>query len=237
MYSMHPNKILKSVKEIIANSLSDVFNASIQTKIFPNDFKIARVTPIFKGGEAEDIGKLQAYLNSCISCQNFEKLLYKQLFDFLSKSEILNSQQWGFRSLHSTALALQIVLDKGETNLTVFLDIKKAFNTTDHEILLNKLNYYGIFDTELQVFESYLCNRKQCCNINGYKSSVKTIKYGVPQGSILEPLPFIIYMNDLPKCIDNAHITVYADDTSSSTTVKGVLSCCSFAETKQRLSS
>ena len=90
----------------------------------------------------------------------------------------------------------------------------------DHEILLNKLNYYGISDTELQFFRSYLHNRKQCCNINSYKSSVKTIKYGVPQGSVLGPFLFIIYMNDLPKCIDNAHITMHADDTSSSTTVE-----------------
>ena len=113
-----------------------------------------------------------------------------------------------------------INIDKGETNLTVFLDIRKAFNTIDHESLLNKLNYDGISDTELQFFRSYLHNRKQCCNINSYKSSVKTIKYGVPQGSILGPLLFIIYMNDLPKCIDNAHITMYADDRSSSTTVE-----------------
>ena len=113
-----------------------------------------------------------------------------------------------------------INIDKGETNLTVFLDIKKAFDTIDHEILLNKLNYYGISDTELQSFRSYPHNRKQCCNINSYKSSVKTMEYGVPQGSILGPLLFIIYMNDLPKCIDNAHITMYADDTSSSTTVE-----------------
>ena len=89
----------------------------------------------------------------------FKKLLYKQLYDFLSKNEILNSQQWGFRSLHSTALALidcssnwLINIDKGETNLTVFLDIKKTFDTIDHEILLDKLNYYGISDTDLQFF-------------------------------------------------------------------------------------
>ena len=102
----------------------------------------------------------------------------------------------------------------------VFLDIKKAFDTIDHEILRNKLNYYDISDTELQFFRSYLHNRKQCCNINSYNSSVKTIKYGVPQGSILGPLLFIICMNDVPKCVDNAHITMHADDTSSSTTVE-----------------
>ena len=97
-----PNKILKSVKEIIANSLSDVSSASIVTKIFPDDFKIVRVKPIFKGGEAEDIGNYRPISILASVARIFEKLLY----DFRSKNEILNSQQWGFRSLHSTALAL-----------------------------------------------------------------------------------------------------------------------------------
>ena len=150
-------------RPIIANSLSDVFNASIITKLFPDDFKIARVASIFKGGEAENTGNYRPILILASVARIFEKLLYKQLYDFLSKNEIFNSQQWGFRSLHSTALALidcssnwLINIDKGETNLTVFLHIKKAFNTIDHEILLNKLNYYGISDTELKFFWSYL---------------------------------------------------------------------------------
>ena len=153
------NKILKSIKEIIANSLSDVFKASILTKIFPDDFKIARVTPTFKGGEVEDIGNYRPISILASVARILEKLLYKQLYDFLSTNEIRNSQQWGFRLLHSTALALNdcssnclINIDKGETNLTIYLDIKKAFDTIDHEILLNKLNYCGISDTELQFF-------------------------------------------------------------------------------------
>ena len=101
-----PNKTLKSVKEIIANSLSDVFNASILTKIFPDDFEIARVTPIFKDGEAEDIGNYRHISILASVARIFEKLLYKQPYGLLSKNEILNSQQWGFQSLHSTALAL-----------------------------------------------------------------------------------------------------------------------------------
>ena len=122
-----PNKIFKSIKEIIAISLSDVFNASILTKIFPDDFKIARITPIFKGGEAEDKGNYKPISILASVARIFEKLTYRQLYDFLSKNEILNSQQWGFPSLHSTALTLincssnwLINIDRGETNLTVF---------------------------------------------------------------------------------------------------------------------
>ena len=102
---------------------------------------------------------------------------------------------------------------------TVLLDIKKAFDTIDHEILQQKLGYYGIGDEELSFFNSYLTNRKQCCNMNNQTSDVKVIKSGVPQGSILEPLLFIIFINDLPNCVENGRITIYADDTSSSTRV------------------
>ena len=106
------------------------------------------------------------------------------------------------------------------TNFTVFLDIKKAFDTIDHNILLTKLSYYGISDEDLQLFESYLCDHRQCCNINGHVSSFQTIKYGVPQGSILGPLLSILYMNDLLSCLSNRHMTMYADDTSSSKAVR-----------------
>ena len=152
-----PNNIPKSIKEIIVNSQSNVFNASILTKIFPHDFKIVRVTPIFKGSETEDIRNYRPISILALVARLFEKLLYKQLYDFLSKNETLNSQQRDFWSLHSTALALincspnwLINIYKGETNLTVFLDIKNAFDTIDHDTLLNKLNYFGISDTELQ---------------------------------------------------------------------------------------
>ena len=107
------------------------------------------------------------------------------------------------------------------TNFTVFLDIKKAFDTIDHNILPTKLSYHGVSDEDLQkLFGSYLCDRKQCCNINGHVSSFQTIKYGVPQRSILGPLLFILYMNDLPSSLSNEHMTMYADDTTSSKAVR-----------------
>ena len=98
----------------------------------------------------------------------------------------------------------------------VFLDIKKAFDTVDHEIVLKKLNKYGLYNDELKFFESYLSNHRQCCSVNGLTSTLKPILCGVPQGSILGPLLFIIYMNDLPACIRDGRVTMYADDTSLS---------------------
>ena len=221
------NSVLKAVKDIIAPSLTDLFNASIKAKIFPDDFKIARVTPIFKNGDTDNLGNYRPISILGSIARVFEKLLYKQLYDFLIENKVLSTQQWGFLSLHSTALALidcssnwLLNVDRGENNLTVFLDIKKAFDTIDHNILLRKLDYYGISKEELPFLKSSLSERRQCCNITGYKSFFRSIKCGVPLGSILGPLLLIIYMNDLPNCIEHGHVTMYADDTSASNSLK-----------------
>ena len=159
----------------------------------------------------------------------FEKLIYQQLYQFLDKHKILGKQQYGFRSLHSTALALSqatnhwlMNIDNGSMNSVVFLDIRKAFYTIDHQILIKKLSQYGIQDDELNFVESYLENRTQCCSVNGKLSDRQKIEYGVPQGSILGPLLFIIYMNDLPLFVTNAQISMYADDTSLYNNIKSV---------------
>ena len=172
----------------------------------------------------EDLGNYRPISIISSITRVFENLLYKQLHESLSSKKILNKHQWGFRSLHSTALELidctsdwLINIDRGMTNFTVFLDIRKAFDTIDHNILLTKLNYYGISNEDLQLFVSYLCDRRQCCNINGHVSSFKTIKYGVPQGTILGP---ILYMNDLSSCLSNGHMIMYADDTNLSKAVR-----------------
>ena len=227
--SMIPNKILKSAKHIISESLTDIFNASLESNTFPDDLKVAGVTPIFKNGERNDLQNYRPISVLCTAARVFEKLIYQQLYDYLMENSILNNCQWGFRSAHSTALALidctnnwLIGIDNGKINSTILLDVKKAFDTIDHDILLRKLSHYGISHTELEFFRSYLCNRLQCCSVNGHTSSFKTINCGVPQGSILGPLLFIIYVNDLPLCIENGHVTMYADDTSSSNGISTV---------------
>ena len=105
---------------------------------------------------------------------------------------------------------------------TVLLDIKKAFDTINHEILQQKLEYYSAGDEEFSFSKSYLTNKRQYCNMNGQTSSFIVIKSGLPQGSVLGPLLFIIFMNDFPNCIDNGYFTMYADNTSSSTRVNDV---------------
>ena len=224
---MISNSVLKCAKDIIAPSMADIFNASIEKNIFPDDFKTVRVTPIFKCEEKEDLGNNRPISIISSIARVFEKLLYQQLHEFLSRKKIQNMPQWGFRSLHSIALALidctsdwLTNINRGMTNFTVFLDIKKAFDTIDHNLLLPKLSYHGVSDEDLQFFWSFLCDRRQCCNINGHVSSFQTIKYGVSKGLILGPLLFILYMNDLPSYLSNGHMTIYADDTSSSKAVR-----------------
>ena len=127
---------------------------------------------------------------------------------------VIMNQQFGFRILHLTGLALSkctsnwwLNMDRGNMNSAVFLDIRKVFDTVSHQILSDKLHWYGIGDGELLFFRSYLQNRTQCCSVNRQISTLQKVSCGVPQGSIFGPLLFIIYMNDLPAFVQKANIT------------------------------
>ena len=134
--------------------------------------------------------------------------------------------QYGFRPKHSTEHAalelIDIIINKMDTNeipLNIFIDLSKAFDTTDHTILLNKLKYYGLKGSTLNLFQSYLNNRKQYTEIEDTTSTILPIHVGVPQGSILGPILFIIYVNDLPQCSNKFDFIMYADDTTLSSTI------------------
>ena len=138
-------------------------------------------------------------------------------------NELLSEYQSGFRPTYSTVTALLettnnwcVNIDKGLLNGVIFIDLKKAFDTIDHAILLRKLEHYGVDDGALLWFRSYLTDRKQKCYVNGNLSSPLTINCGVPQGSILGPLLFLIYINDLPNCLNLGSPRMYADDTNIS---------------------
>ena len=161
--------------------------------------------------------------------KTFEKVVFNQVYAYFTNKDLFYNSQYGFRKLHSTEYAsLEMVdcisqyLDNGKLPITVYLDLSKAFDTINHEILLKKIKYYGFADTPLKWFESYLHNRQQHVFFNGCYSTPKTLETGVPQGSILEPLLFLIYMNDLKETCNRFFPVLYADDTGL------VSSLCSF---------
>ena len=191
---------------------------------------MARVAPIFKSDDREDLNNYRPIFVLPTVARVFERLVYEQLYNYFAENKLLSNEQWGFRSIIcSTALALSdysytwtLTVDRGDVNSAVFLDIKKAFDTIDHKILVNKLSQYGVCDDSLKCFEPYISERVLCCSVNGYTSTLRHMKYGVPQGSILGPLLFIIYMKDLPNVVRNGEICMYADDTNLSTKVSKV---------------
>ena len=228
-----PNRSLKEGVELIAPSLCAIFNRAICTQTYPSDLNIAKVSAIFKSGEKEDLNNYRPISVIPTVAHLFERLIYNQVYDYLTNNNLLNSKQYRFRSLHSTALALSestnhwlLDMGNGKMNTVIFLDIKKAFDTVNHDISLQKMKAYGISGPELEFFNSYLKNRVQYCSINGSTSGFKSISCGVPQGSILGPLLFLIYMNDLPDAVKNVEITMFADDTSLSKTFQNTDELC-----------
>jgi hypothetical protein len=205
----------------ISDSLAYIFNQAITLSLFPHEWKTARVMPLYKNGQRNLPGNYRQISVLPVISKITERILYDQLYNYLTKFELLSDCQFGFRKFHSAATALldctndwYMNLDRKMSNLVVLMDLKKPFDTVDHQILLKKLELYGIKGQALSFLESYLSNRNQKCQIQGSVSSEKLIKCGVPQGSILGSLFFRLYINDLPQCLDKRKPWLFADDTN-----------------------
>jgi hypothetical protein len=216
-----PVNIMKSCISYIAEPIAVIINSSLDTGVFPDILKVAKVCPIFKSGDKSDFQNYRPISVLPSFSKIFEKVVQNRLLSYLHNNDILCKNQFGFRKKHSAYMALidmydkiSLAIDKNESSIGIFIDLSKAFATLDHNILLKKLEHYGIRGKALDWFKSYLYNRKQCVSLNGVMSDFKSVIYGVPQGSILGPLLFILYINDIANCSVRLMFILFADDTN-----------------------
>jgi len=216
-----PTEVLKLFKDEISDPLCTIFNLSFSTGQHPDIFKVAKTIPIFKKGSRQTVSNYRPICLLSNLNKILEKLIFSRLYTFLESHKCLYSLQFGFRAKHSIDHALiditeniRNALDNKYFACGIFVDLQKAFDTVNHNILLNKLNYYGVRGITNTWMSSYLSNRSQFVSISGFESETKAIDHGVPQGSVLGPLLFLIYINDLHKAIKFSKVYHFADDTN-----------------------
>lgn len=216
-----PSSIIAQTYPLFIETLTHLINLSFSQGIFPDELKIAKVIPLFKGGDDELMNNYRPVSILSIFSKIFERLMHNRLMSFIDANNLLYKYQFGFRKAHGTDLALITLVDKissaldsGNYVLGVFLDLSKAFDTVDHNILLSKMHLYGIRGIAHNWFKSYLDSRSQYVVFNDAKSDTSYIRCGVPQGSILGPLLFLLYVNDLVNISANILPILFADDTN-----------------------
>jgi hypothetical protein len=214
-------KLLKSIAIEISKPLTIIFNKSIQTGKFPSELKTSRVVPIFKGGDPTTCDNYRPIALLSSLSKTLEKIVANRLSDHLSSHHLLYHGQFGFQRMRNTEQNLIRVvnyisesLNNKEYCIGLFLDLKKAFDVCSHEILLKKLKNMGVGGLEAKWFESYLEGRKQFVEVGAARSCIRSLNISVIQGSILGPILFNIFINDLPLAT-NLHVSLFADDTQA----------------------
>ena len=213
-----PTKYIKFSSKIISSFLMKIFNQCMSQGVFPDKLKTAEIIPIFKKGNKTNPSNYRPISLLSAFSKIFERHIYVQIHQFLTKHKLLYRNQYAFREFSTTDAAVSQIseqisskIEDGLVTCATFVDLAKAFDTIDFKILTNKLHSYGIRGLPAKLISNYLSNRKQNVTLNGKKSKTANIKCGVPQGSILGPLLFLIYINDLPNSTQ-MDVKLFADD-------------------------
>ena len=215
--------ILKRNVHLLASPITLLFNQSVQQGKFPHKLKRAKVIPLYKKGAKTDVNNFRPISLLNIFSKIFEKIMKKFLIDFLDTQNIISDSQFGFQRKKCTEDVLikfskniYEQLDKSNSVLSIFIDFSKAFDTVPHNILINKLHHYGIRDNILQWFSNYLSDRSQSTVFESKTSEPKSVTMGVPQGSVLGPILFLLFINDLPNVSKLFYTLLFADDATLS---------------------
>ena len=217
-------KFLKNIKQSLVPTLTKIINKMILSGIYPDKLKIAKVVPVYKKGDQYNIENYRPISLLPALSKVFEHAMLEQLDNHFTSNHLYFPGQYGFRKKHSTELAVMENVDRiienlenGKLSLNIYIDLSKAFDSIDHTILLSKLHKYGIHGKAYQLCQSYFQNRSQYVKYNNFNSNSLIIKTGVPQGSILGPFFFLVYINDFNRCTSFFNVTIYADDTTLQT--------------------
>ena len=214
-------KTLKTLSVHIVDQLVHICNLCIDKATWPDSLKIAEVIPIHKSNEKHIPTNYRPISLISNIAKIFEKIIHNRITNFINSCDLLTKNQYGFRKNRSTKDALfqlsNMIYNNIDTSTPIaitFLDLAKAFDTVQHQILLDKLYNYGIRGCAYNLLKDYLTNRQQRVKLNNKTSKFESVKMGVPQGTILGPLLFILYINDLLLDLPENAIVSYADDTA-----------------------
>ncbi|MCG8113294.1 MAG: reverse transcriptase family protein, partial [Candidatus Thiodiazotropha taylori] len=231
-------RIIKMLAPTILPSITMLINKSINSGVFPSQLKLAKVLPIFKGGSKSDPSNYRPISILPTVSKIFEKHVNFHLMRYLNKYEVLHESQSGFRQKHSCQTALiklvdhwMTCIDNGDIVGTLFVDFRKAFDLVDHATLIKKLSLYKICSLTLKWFESYLSCRQQMIVGDDGPTAFTQVRSGVPQGSILGPTLFLLFINDLPLFLEHCFCDLFADDATFHTHSKDIDSIETYLQT------